>query len=190
MKKVRYKKGLQPSVNQFTWFRTGLFGTGNIEAVVMFTENTIYETKDPKNQDDWNKLFGCSWGFDPLVKQFQMHENSSRWVWRWNKNRGVFQVAPYVYINGKVSYPELSGFPIIDLQVNEKILLGISPSKEFSKTYFNYTKDILGEDYGPLQVLCQVNQPVPSLAGFVAPGFFGGDETAPSDLFYYFKRVV
>ena len=88
--KVIIKKGRHMASNQFKSIRFGLFGLGTLGAMVFFPKQARYLTANPSNQPDWNKLFGCSWGFDPLIKQWEMHENSSRWVWRYDNNSGLF----------------------------------------------------------------------------------------------------
>ena len=189
---VKIEKGRHLS-NQFTYPRFNLFGNGQLAAVVQFGEGAKYETKDPSNQDNWNKLFGCSWGFNPLVKQFQMHENSSRWVWRWNPKVGMFQVAPYIYAGGVRMYPENSGFPIVSLDPNKPVYLNIVPNKDEPSVRFNYSYDFKwmlgGLDVVSQEEICKINQPIPSINGFVAPAYFGGDEAAPKDIEYKFDRV-
>jgi hypothetical protein len=193
MKKVKIKEGSHLASNQFTGIRTGLFGLGKVSAVVSFNEDSVYLTKNKDNQPDWNKLMGCSWGFFPLFKQFQMHENSSRWVWRWNPDEQVFELAPYVYINGIRIYAETGSFPILKLKMNQEIYLALVPLKDESRCYFRYTYDVkntpFGTTFGDLETLCYVDQPISSISGFIAPGYFGGTEPAPRDISYYYEAA-
>jgi hypothetical protein len=60
--------------------------TNKISAYVMFTEKSIYTCKD---QMDWNKLMGISWGFP-------FNKNAVMWADRWNTDINSFQLSPYV----------------------------------------------------------------------------------------------
>jgi hypothetical protein len=60
--------------------------TNKISAYVMFTEKSIYTCKD---QMDWNKLMGISWGFP-------FNKNAVMWAYRWNTEINSFQLSPYV----------------------------------------------------------------------------------------------
>jgi hypothetical protein len=188
---VKIKEGRHLS-NQFTYPRFNWFGNGKVGAIVQFGDKAKYETKDPSNQDNWNKLFGCSWGFNPLLKQFQMHENSSRWVWRYKPSHNIFQIAPYIYADGIRLYPENMGFPIINLKPNTSIYLNIVPDLKTPIVRFNYSFDfkqyVHGIDVITQTELCAISQPIPSINGFVAPSYFGGSEAAPNDIEYFFER--
>jgi hypothetical protein len=52
----------------------------------MFTEKSIYTCKD---QMDWNKLMGISWGFP-------FNKNAVMWAYRRNTEINSFQLSPYV----------------------------------------------------------------------------------------------
>ena len=60
--------------------------TNKISAYVMFTEKSIYTCKD---QMDWNKLIGISWGFP-------FNKNAIMWAYRWNTDINSYQLSPYV----------------------------------------------------------------------------------------------
>ena len=60
--------------------------TNKISAYVMFTEKSIYTCKD---QMDYNKLIGISWGFP-------FNKNAIMWAYRWNTEINSFQLSPYV----------------------------------------------------------------------------------------------
>jgi hypothetical protein len=53
----------------------------------MFTEESKYETKNPKDQSDWNKLTGLA------SYRFNSQKSSHMWAWRYYK--GNFEIAPY-----------------------------------------------------------------------------------------------
>jgi hypothetical protein len=59
--------------------------TNKVSAYVMFTEKSIYTCKD---QLDWNKLIGISWGFP-------FNKNAVMWAYRWNTDIKSFQLSPY-----------------------------------------------------------------------------------------------
>jgi hypothetical protein len=192
--KVRINKNCHLASNQFTGLRLNLFGTGTMAAMISFGKDAIYETKDVVNQDDWNKLFGASWGLFPLAKQFQMKINSSRWSWRWKPELECFQVAPYVHQNGMTIWAELGNFPIINLKVDEKIFLIVNPQQDKQIVNFRYSKSIRSSFLHTYPVIddfqtFSFSQSIPSLAGFSAPGYFGGDEKAPKQIIYSFEKV-
>jgi hypothetical protein len=60
--------------------------TNKVSAYVMFTEKSIYTCKD---QMDWNKLMGISWGFP-------FNKNAVMWAYRWNTEINSYQLSPYV----------------------------------------------------------------------------------------------
>lgn len=61
--------------------------TKNLCKSYMFTEESKYETKDPADQHDWNKLTGLA------SHLFDSQKSSHMWAWRYYK--GNFEVAPY-----------------------------------------------------------------------------------------------
>ena len=60
--------------------------TNKVSAYVMFTEKSIYTCKD---QMDWNKLIGISWGFP-------FNKNAIMWAYCWNTDINSLQLSPYV----------------------------------------------------------------------------------------------
>ena len=131
-----------------------------------------------------------------------MKENSSRWAWRWNNTINKFQVAPYLHINGETIWAEKGGFPIIDLDIDEPICLWLLPLKSLSEVYFRFTKDIASLningltknfketiDLSKLETLFVSYQPIPSISGFIAPGYFGGNEVAPHNINYDYLKL-
>lgn len=72
--------------------------------VVKFDSSAIYQTIDPANQDDINKLYGFS------DNNAQHHEFSARFGWRWSNN--ALRLFAYVYNNGQLSSRELGTIAI------------------------------------------------------------------------------
>lgn len=197
-KTVLIKKGNHMASNQFTGFRVNVFGSPTYAAIVEFDESFKYTTDSPDNQKDWNKLLGVSWGFYPLIKQFQMHENSSRFGVRYNPETDCIEIAPYYYLNGSKFYAENSGLKIISLpfikqtKKFQSVLLSIVPSKEHNIVHYAWTT--VWEEHRGIVTLINpriqsVKQPVPSVNGFTAPMYFGGQETAKQDIRVKIKIV-
>jgi hypothetical protein len=181
-------KGWHIAINQFTSISIGTYH-GGIGAIVKFTDSCRYVTKDPQNQADWNKLFGQSWGFFPLIKQYQMHYNSSRFAWRYNIENDCIEVAAYYYVNGQRFY-ETNSDNILSIPADPKggfkeVYLGIVPLKMNNSVMYTYAFNFEMGSFGieftksGIQKLAEYRQELPRLSGFFAPIYFGGDETAP-----------
>lgn len=182
-------KGWHIAINQFTSISIGAVYLGNIGAVVKFTDSCRYVTKNPKNQSAWNKLFGQSWGFFPLIEQYRMHYNSSRFTWRYDIESDCIEVAAYYYVNGQRFY-ETNPDNILRIPADPKggfkeVYLGIIPLQTTSQVMytfaFNFEIGSFGIEFkgNGIQKLSQHNQEIPSLNGFSAPIYFGGQEKAP-----------
>jgi hypothetical protein len=101
--------------------------TNKISAYVMFTEKSIYTCKD---QMDWNKLCGLSWGFP-------FNKNAVMWAYRWNTDINSFQLSPYVNANGEQFYLDGNVEPFkIDLGIKYILTIEIEKHKPFSKVLF------------------------------------------------------
>ena len=147
-------------IDQFT----GIWSGKPIERKVTFTDSCRYNVGT--EQQDWNKLFGMSFGFFPLFKQFQMHENSARFGWRYNPSTDKIEVAPYLYTNGKREYAETLGIEVFSCEIGKEYTMSITPFASFVLYSINSTKWAL-------------NQNIPSQKGFTAPLYFGGTCPAP-----------
>lgn len=177
--------------NQFTSLRFNLFHNGRYTIKVVFNETAKYISDNHDNQKDWNKLAGVSWGFKPLAKQFQMHENSSRWGWRYNPETDCVEIAPYYYNNGQRHYAENSNLKILSLPYDKKTklfkpaILDIVPNKEYNLVHYIWaTKWLEMNKTIEMQnvTIQSAKQSVPSVAGFIAPMYFGGDSVAQRDI--------
>jgi len=70
---------------------------------VRFRDSCKYDLGS-SDQADWNKLPGLSWNL------FTNHDDAAMLGWRWNKNLLVFEVGPYLHVDGKRRFqknPEL-----------------------------------------------------------------------------------
>jgi len=168
MKSVTIKQGKHLS-NQLTGIRIRK-STGMLSAIVVFTNSCRYYVGT--DQADWNKLFGCSWGFFPIVDQYMMHHDSSRWAWRYNPNTRMIEVCPYYYINGQRNYPEIAGFDFYSVPIGKEIFFSICPNN--GKVLY-----IARTDSDHVGYFHAADQKVEKLSGFTAPAYFGGNRPAP-----------
>jgi len=173
MRKITIKKGNKAS-NQFFWPR--FLTSGVVKYKIKFTEESKYNLNS-KDQEDWNKLPGASWGFFPLIKSFQMHHNSSRFGCRYNPIEDVFEATPYYYINGVRFYNK----PIAKLKFNEEYTFKIIP-------FYQMVLYVILDSQDNQIYYCQVEeQKVNNYAGWIAPIRFGGNQFAPHVLSLLFK---
>lgn len=178
--KVTIKKGKHLS-NQLTIPRFNIFNrnSGVLQAEVIFNDSCKYVFEDTKEQADWNKLMGCSWGFFPPIKSFQMHENSSRFVWRYNPITDLFELTWYIYKNGVKVYGT-NGYDILSFKSGDSLELTIIPHSFLGNTEVSFEANI----NGVLKLRRNLFQPIPNIDGWVAPGYFGGTLPAPHDMNY------
>src|SRR4051812_6906494 len=90
------KKGAQyckPNPLKFT-------SKSKITFTAVFDSSCIYQTVDPGNQDDINKLYGFSDCND------QHLENSARVGWRWSE--GALRIFGFVHNNGEMIFEEIT----------------------------------------------------------------------------------
>lgn len=148
------------SVNQFTSIWLGK----PLHKKVLFTDSCRYDIGE--DQKDWNKLMGISFGFKPLIKQFQMHEDSARFGWRYNYKSDIIEVAPYLYTNGKSEYAETLDLEVFSCEIGKEYTMSITPCATFVLYSIGSTRWV-------------INQNIPSNKGFLAPIYFGGNKSAP-----------
>jgi hypothetical protein len=90
----------------------------NLMRHFMFTQESKYETKNPKDQSDWNKLTGLA------SYKFNSQKSSHMWAWRYYE--GNFEIAPYSHdADGNKILPKESEITIIP--INTKFTLWIVP---------------------------------------------------------------
>lgn len=132
--------------------------TDEVKFVVKFDSSAIYQTTDPANQDDINKLYGFS------DNGGQHHLYSARFGWRWSK--GALRLFAYTYNSGEREAKELGVVPIA-----EPVSCAIKVS---------------GEQY--IFSLNEKTETMPRLSttakakGYRLYPYFGGDEVAPHEV--------
>lgn len=144
----------------------GLFPHDSLAFEVVFDSTAIYQTQNPANQADWNKLMGFS---DCGTHH---HTNSARVVWRYLPASGGFQLGEYYYSNGSRSFSALGNF-----QLNDTIPVKLYISK-------GYYQVEVGQKTGQEQRACNT-----SIGRYMLFPYFGGDETAPHDINIYIHQT-
>ncbi len=125
---------------------------------VKFDSSAIYNTINPYNQGDINKLYGFS------DNNAQHHQFSARFGWRWFNNS--LEIFAYIYNNGVVAYQKV-GDAIIGTTAEYSI-------KVNSETY-QFT---LGNN---IVTMPRASTTTTGLGYKLFP-YFGGDELAPHDV--------
>ena len=153
------QKGNHRSINAFEFVNTNQF-----RFEVIFDSTAIYQTKTKSNQADINKLYGFSDCFS------SHHDNSARFGWRWYQEN--LELFAYCYVNGKrvselIDQIDLNRSYIceIDIQSNKYIFKVNNIVREVSRS-------------------CNGNG-----FGYKLYPYFGGDETAPHDIFIRIKDM-
>jgi len=123
-----------------------------------FDDSAIYQTQNPTNQADINKLYGFS---DCMSKH---QENSARIGWRWYNNE--LQILGYTYADGNRHHKLITSAPLNEYFEASIIISG-----------YEYQFKVNNETvYLPRGCNKEVG-----VAYRLFP-YFGGDETAPHDI--------
>lgn len=176
---ITIKKGNHLS-NQLSLPRFCLFSNGQIVTKVKFTKSCRYDVG--KEQKDWHKLMGASWGFFPLILSYMMHEDSSRFGWRYNPKTDKIELSPYFYTKGKRHYAETLNIEPAILNLEEEYEVIITP---FLKKVI-YT---VNNSEGRCIFRYVADQHVTTCYGWLAPVYFGGTPTAPHDIHINITRL-
>ena len=125
---------------------------------VLFDSSAIYQTTNPSNQGDINKLYGFS-------DNNQHHHNfSARFGWRWFNNQ--LEVFAYVYNNEMLSFKKIGNATIGQSQLYTlKIEEG------------NYVFSLAEQ----MQTLARKST-TPTAIGYKLYPYFGGNEVAPHNI--------
>lgn len=142
-----------------------LFSGDSMAFYFSFDSTALYQTRDPANQEDWNKLMGFS------DCQSHHHQNSVRLVWRWNEGAGI-EIGEYFYRNGQRSFAKLT-----TVQVGDTNFAMIAAQKGF---YHLQVNDVSSE---------QVRRCANRNASYWLYPYFGGDEVAPHSFNIFIKQL-
>jgi hypothetical protein len=133
--------------------------------IVRFDSTAIYQTLDPVNQYDINKLIGFS------DNNLDHHQFSARFGWRWSD--GSLRLFAYVYNNGLVSSEELA-----TISIGQEILCSIQVT---ANSYIFMVNDLVKE--------MPRTSTTTKAVGYKLFPYFGGDETAPHDFNIWIKEL-
>src|SRR5688572_7056131 len=148
------KKGSHAaSGNNFQLLRTNV-----IQCEVTFDSSAIYQSVNPENQEDVNKLMGFSDCND------EHHRNSARLGWSWNGH--AVALYAYAYTNGERVIKALG-----DVEVNQPVKCSVSALGD--KYFFS-----VGSTRDSLPRHCNGY----NNARYKLYPYFGGDEVAPHDI--------
>ncbi|MBC7889809.1 MAG: hypothetical protein H7Z13_18180 [Ferruginibacter sp.] len=134
------------------------FNANQMAFKVKFDSTAIYQSSNAANQFDINKLYGFSEGQNH-------HINSARIGWVWNKN--ALRLYAYVYSDSTRKMKEITA-----VGIGEEISCSIGIS---GKQYvFSVNK---------ISTSLERSIEGPAVAGYWLYPYFGGDETAPHNIF-------
>lgn len=133
--------------------------------IVRFDSSAIYETADPSNQSDINKLYGFA------DNGAEHHQYSARIGWNWND--GFLRLHAYVYNAGVLTTQEICA-----VEIGTDINCSISVSHDLY---------IFRVNTSTINVSRSANTHTGD--GYKLYPFFGGDETAPHDIRIWIKEL-
>ncbi len=145
--------------------RASAFTGDSLHFLATFDETAVYETRDPANQGDINKLMGFS------DCGSHHHENSARFGWRWFD--GELQIHAYIYVDGE-RRSQLLGAVRFDVAVEYLI--------EIDGGNYRFTLD------GETTVMARGCSGGGGVKYRLYP-YFGGDEEAPQDIHIAIERL-
>jgi hypothetical protein len=133
-----------------------------ISRVIEFTNESKYDLPLAEDMSDVNKLFGVCFG--------DVHKDSARFGWNFDKESGKFLLYSYCYINGRREFEYLGevGFwdkVIAPIEVNENCYLFSARTKHMSIT-------------NEFRVNKSHNKKIATGLGF----WFGGKNPAPKEV--------
>lgn len=130
----------------------------------LFDSSSVYETVDPTNQGDINKLYGVS------DCSSYHHNNSARFGWRWHQNQ--LEIWAYSYVNGE-RFSTFIDTVALDTFNNYEIL--------FSENKYIFR---LNDKEVEIKRACQAKA-----TGYKLFPYFGGNETAPQDISIWIQEL-
>lgn len=139
--------------------------TSEVKFVVKFDSSAIYQTVNPGNQDDINKL----WGFADNGGHHQHY--SARFGWRWS--HGTLRLFAYTYNNGIRETKELGA-----IGIGEEALCSIRiAGKQYIFTLNDKTETMHRQSS------------TEKGKGYQLYPYFGGDEIAPHEVKVWVKEL-
>jgi hypothetical protein len=176
---ISCKKPVQQNISSVPQFEKYVIYAGNhyadhnpyqhvqceeLKFTVKFDSSCIYETIDPANQEDINKLYGFS------DNNMQHQQFSARFGWNWT--RGALRLYAYTYNNGVRESREVTSIPIgVEQTCSIKI--------QNDEYIFSVNHIIVEMDRESKTI---------KAAGYKLYPYFGGDETAPHDIVVWIKE--
>lgn len=136
-----------------------------LKFTVRFDQSAVYQTAEPGNQLDVNKLYGFA------DNGSQHHEFSARFGWRWSEN--ALRLFAYVYNNGAMDFQEITS---ITTDKEYECSITISPD--------TYTFRVNGKT-----VIMPRASTTPKAKGYRLYPYFGGDEPAPHDIRIWIREA-
>ena len=138
--------------------------TTEMKFMARFDHTAQYQTIDPVNQYDINKLYGFSEGIDHQY-------NSARIGWAWND--GALRLYAYAYINGVMESSEIT-----------TVAIGAENACSIKVSGSQYIFTVNGIS----KTLPRAKATL-SASGYQLYPYFGGDETAPHDIYIFIKNL-
>lgn len=142
-----------------------LFQKDSMAFYFSFDSTAIYQTVDPKNQADWNKLMGFS------DCQSHHHQNSARLVWRWTEGVGV-EIGEYYYISRNREYKGIT-----KVNIGDTVFASVSAGNGY---YTLQVGDVISE---------KIKKCNNRLASYLLYPYFGGDEVAPHNINVHIRHL-
>lgn len=178
-KEVRSNEPVIPPVPQTQWVEhTIAKGSHNsdknvfkqlskveMKFIVKFNNSAIYQTVDPANQPDINKLYGFS------DNNQEHHTNSARIGWRWHNNQ--LELLAYIYNNTVQTDKFITVVPL-----NQEISCSIKAEGSFYTFKVNNTT-----------VTMPRVSTTTGAVGYQLYPYFGGDETSPQEIKILIKDI-
>ena len=139
--------------------------TNDLKFAVKFDSSAIYQTQNPSNQGDINKLYGFS------DNNKNHHEFSARFGWRWKNNN--LEIFGYIYNNGIVSSQKIANATI-----------GVEHNCSIKVTANSYVFS-----FNENNLTMPRNSTTSTALGYKLFPYFGGDEMAPKDIRIWIKDI-
>jgi len=136
-----------------------------LKFTAVFDSSAVYQTINPENQEDINKLYGFSDNND------NHQEFSARFGWNWT--RGALRLYAYVYNDGKRESREITS---IDIGAEYTCSIVVAGGQ--------YIFSVKG-----ITVEMPRESKTPEGLGYKLFPYFGGDETAPHDIRIWIQEL-